>query len=195
MNSKIYYFLIFLLSMSCAFTSCSKNEDHVDQEWKIYQDQEFTKIATSKEYQQVVSQTGNGSVYWKESSVITDSDNRLRISPQGNPEFTDTVVVRYEGWFFDLQGKKHIFDSTENPSLASNGVNPNKSSSQFAVNGIIQGWTTILQVMTEGEERLVCIPEQLAYGSTGQNHIPAYTTLWFRIKLLKIIPMRGLKNN
>lgn len=201
MIKKTYYLLFLCLGIiTFSFISCGSDDDDtaIDEEWKAYQDTEFNKVAADKSvYTEIKSEANNGSVYWKESSVITDSDLATRISPQGTPNFTDTVVVRYEGWYFDTTGKKYIFDSTENPSLNSiaNSFIPNKQSVQFAVNGVIGGWITLLQDMTVGEEREVCIPQQLAYGSTGSGYIPGYTTLWFRLKLLKIKSMKGLKDS
>ena len=58
----------------------------------------------------------------------------------------------------------------------------------FRVSGTVDGFATMLQHMKVGEQVEVCIPQRLGYGATAQTSIPAYTTLWFRIKLLKIIP-------
>ena len=207
MNKKIDYLFLFLCLglISFSFASCTSDndDDKIDEEWKAYQDAEFKKVAADPAFHELKSQANNGSVYWQESTVITDSDlSTSRISPQGTPNFTDTVVLRYEGWFFDLKGKKFVFDSTENPTTVSNTV-PNKRPVQFGIDktptstggtsSIIDGWKTVLQDMTTGEERLVCIPQELGYGASISGYIPAYTTLWFRIKLLEIKSMKGLK--
>jgi FKBP-type peptidyl-prolyl cis-trans isomerase len=193
MNKKIYYWFILLLGVTFSFVACVDNDDNnkVDEEWKQFQASEFSKTITDNTFSRLKSQSGNGEVAWKLSTDITDSDKSIRITSQGKPEFTDTVIVRYEGWYFDKAGKKYIFDSTENPSLGSEGVNPNKTKRKFGVNKVIDGWTTILQDMKVGDERLVCIPQELGYGSSTQKYIPAYTTLWFRIKLFEIIPMKA----
>ena len=192
MNRKIYILLALLITGTALFvSSCSKDDDNkVDQDWKTFQETEFQKVAKNTEYTEVASETGNGSIYWQNSSVITDSDLASRITTSGTPEFTDTVSVRYEGWYYQLDGTKYIFDSTEGPTNVST-TNPNKVAKQFAVNAVIDGWTTALQRMHEGDEKLVVIPQQLGYGSSAQTYIPAYTTLWFRIKLVKIISIAG----
>lgn len=203
MNKKMYYLLFLFVGLGLSFTSCLSDDDNssdVDEVWRYQQDTIFNNVKKDKEFHELLSESRNGSVYWEKSTEIINSDILSRTTTEGKPEFTDTVVVRYEGWFLNAaeDNKKYIFDSTENPSMSSSGVNPNKISRQFAVNQVIDGWTTVLQDMTVGEERLVVIPQQLGYGSTTQTNtsgvvtIPAYTTLWFRVKLLKIIPMKTI---
>lgn len=195
MKKNILYilFAVIFSGTSLFFSSCSNDDDNNTTEaWKTNQDEQFQKVAKNTEYTEVVSETGNGSIYWQNSTVMTDSDlTSTRITTSGTPEFTDTVSIRYEGWYYDLDGTtKYVFDSTEGPTNVSN-TNPNKVPRKYAVNGVIDGWTTALQRMKIGDEKLIVIPQQLGYGSTAQTNIPAYTTLWFRIKLVNIIPMNG----
>lgn len=236
MVKKLYLFPLFLLVFFMfATTSClnsnNNNEEEIDEEWKALNETRFAKIASDNAYNALSSQSGsNEKVYWQTSTEITnvDNENSLRITVDGKPEFTDTVVIRYEGWYFDKAGQKVIFDSTENPSLRSRldyiynstkypSPEPNYNKSTFAINpatsatkannyigGIIEGCSILLQDMKVNDERVVCMPQQLGYGRTASTYaptnssptftlIPAYTTLWFRIKLYEIIPMKGLK--
>lgn len=224
MRKKLYLLPLFLLGFflftttSCLNSNNDDNEVEVDEEWKALNEARFAEVAKDNSFEALLSETGEGKVYWKVSTVITDIDeaNSVRITVNGRPEFTDTVVVRYEGWFIDRKGEPFIFDSTENPSYLSDinyryglasSPQPNYNKSTFTVNKVIAGWTTILEDMQVGDERMVCIPQQLGYGSTASTYapklssgygptytlVPAYTTLWFRIKLYKIIPMKGLK--
>ncbi|WP_110311951.1 FKBP-type peptidyl-prolyl cis-trans isomerase [Dysgonomonas alginatilytica] len=233
MRKKLYLFPLFVLVFFLfATTSClnsdNNNEVAVDEVWKALNESRFAKVASDDSFNALSSQTGYGKVYWQKSTEITNVDqgNTVRISVEGRPEFTDTVVVRYEGWFFDKDEKKVIFDSTENPSLIStikyryglaSSTQPNYNKATFAVNprtdgtytgvyGVIEGWSTLLQDMKVGDERLVCIPQELAYGGTANTYtpnvtgaptftiVPAYTTLWFRVKLYEIIPMKPLNS-
>jgi FKBP-type peptidyl-prolyl cis-trans isomerase len=74
---------------------------------------------------------------------------------QRHPRATDTVVVHYTGWTTD--GK--MFDSSVQRGQPA----------EFALNGVIRGWTEGVQMMVEGEKRRFWIPEELAYkGSPGQ---------------------------
>lgn len=199
MNKKIYTLFAFVLFGSLLLSSCLNDDDdnNIDQTWYDYQNNLFQEVAKDVSYTELKSESGNGSVYWRPSSMITDSDIiSERISPQGTPNFTDTVLVRYEGWYLDINGEKKIFDSTENPSL-SNSLNPNKVEVKLTLNvdangfQLTDGFSTLLQDMTVGEERQVVIPQQLGYGSSAQTYIPAYTTLYFDVKLFKIISLAG----
>ncbi|MEN9918964.1 MAG: hypothetical protein RL662_1400 [Bacteroidota bacterium] len=203
MIKKLFLFPLFLMAISLSITSCLNNDDNeetIDQEWKMLNETRFNKVVSDDLFNELSSQSNNGLVCWK----------ALHITMEGKPEFTDTVMIRYEGWYFDKLGKKIIFDSTENPSLISNinynlglapSKDPNKQQVKFAVNSLIDGKTTILQDMRAGEEREVCIPHQLGYGGSPSTYrptatttytiIPAYTTLWFNVKLIQIIPMKG----
>lgn len=234
MRKKLYLFPLFLLGFfMLATTSClnssNDNEEKIDEEWKALNETRFAKVASDKvKYSELKSQSDNGSVYWEKATAITDTDAgaSVRITVNGKPEFTDTVVIRYEGWYFNAAGEKVIFDSTENPSLRSkldytygntSSPEPNYNKATFALNpatsssaatnyigGIIEGCSIALQDMVVGEERDVCMPQNLGYGSTASTYspkssaptytlIPAYTTLWFRMKLYEIKPMTGSK--
>lgn len=215
MVRKLYLFPILFAAICLSLASCMDDDDDdvvIDEEWKALNETRFEQVGQKGGYHELSSQSGNGKIYWKRSDEIDNSNNEeagLRITVDRKPEFTDTVVVRYEGWYFDIPGEKVIFDSTENPSLKTQ-INyslgmipspyPNKVAQKFAVSGVIDGWTTILQDMTVGDEREICIPHALGYRSNAQTYtpssttytlIPGYTTLWFRMKLLKIIPMSG----
>jgi FKBP-type peptidyl-prolyl cis-trans isomerase len=88
---------------------------------------------------------------------------------QRHPRPSDTVVVHYTGWTTD--GK--MFDSS-----LSRG-----QPAEFALNGVIRGWTDGVQMMVEGEKRRFWIPEELAYkGSPGKPQ----GMLVFEIELLDI---------
>lgn len=207
MNKKVAFFasFIFLLSgMSLIFSSCisSDDDEDIDEAWKLKNEVEFSEAAASTDYKKIYSySTGtspDGSptgkyILSKASSVITDSDLRrlsTKKSSDGYAEFTDSIKCRYEGWYIDSDNEKYIFDSTENPTTGSTTM-PNKVERTFAVAGVIEGWRTALQEMKEGDEVEIVIPQKLAYGSSAYSTIPAYTTLHFRLKLIKIIQMKG----
>jgi FKBP-type peptidyl-prolyl cis-trans isomerase len=54
------------------------------------------------------------------------------------------------------------------------------------VNGLVRGFNVALQNMVEGDKWKICIPYYLGYGTVSSGSIPAYTTLFFEIELLKI---------
>lgn len=227
MVKKIYLFSAIMVAFCLSMASCindDKNEVEIDEVWKALNDKRFNEALTGGGYSQLSSQSGNGKVLWKSSDEIkvTPEETGLRMTVDRKPEFTDTVVVRYEGWYLSEKGEKVIFDSSENPSMKSEidysyGISPdrspNKTSVTYAVKPVtstsysnkspIDGTSTVIQDMKAGEEREICIPQALAYGAYGVYYVPSvsgastytmvpgYTTVWFRIKLLRIIPMSG----
>nr|WP_297169118.1 hypothetical protein [uncultured Dysgonomonas sp.] len=238
MRKKIYLFPLFLLGFfMLATTSClnsnNNNEEDIDEEWKALNETRFAKVASDNSFNALSSQSGNGKVYWQTSTEITNVDegNSVRITVEGKPEFTDTIVVRYEAWYFDKVGDKIIFDSTENPSLKTkinytygeSSTDPNYKKVTFPINSTtlygsrnnnyiegVEGCSVLLQDMLPGNERVVCMSQELGFGRLSATHspqvngtlvsgaptftlVPAYTTVWYRIKLYKIIPMKGLK--
>lgn len=182
MNKKIIA-LIVLLCAIVSFSSCVDNDDDstVSEEWKAYNDKQVREAsAVGSGYTALESKSKNGSVYWK---PITDFIPGDEPSIDVYPIFTDSVSIRYEGWFYTLDGTKYTFDSTEGDK---NGI-PLRT----RVNGLVDGFTTVLQYMTIDEQKEVCIPYLLGYGTTGSYSgsvqiIPGYTTLWFKIKLMNI---------
>ena len=62
--------------------------------------------------------------------------------------------------------------------------NPN---GHFNLNGVIQGWTMVLQAMCEGDRWEVYIPWQMAYGASGRGKsIPPHTALVFQMRLERV---------
>src|SRR5439155_396079 len=85
-----------------------------------------------------------------------------------HPAKDDVVTVHYTGWKTDGT----MFDS----SVARG------KPAEFALDGVIAGWTEGLQLMFEGEKTRFWIPEKLAYGG---KQAP-YGLLVFDVELLKI---------
>lgn len=92
------------------------------------------------------------------------------------PSFDSTVQVHYDGRLAET-GER--FDSSwERGEPAT-----------FPVNGVIQGWTEVLQIMRPGDRWLVNIPPILAYGAEGSRSgtIGPNETLMFEIHLLDVL--------
>ncbi|WP_300375490.1 FKBP-type peptidyl-prolyl cis-trans isomerase [Henriciella sp.] len=97
----------------------------------------------------------------------------LTRGPEGRaaPEAGATVIVDYEGY------------------LASDGTRIDSSFERgepavFKVEEVIEGWTRTLKRMTPGDEWLVYIPSNLAYGANPPGEgVPANADLVFRIRL------------
>lgn len=89
------------------------------------------------------------------------------------PTASDTVVVHYVGT---------LPDGTEFDSSVKRG-----EPATFPLNGVIRGWTEILQLMPKGSKWKVVIPSDLGYGDRGAGAaIPPNATLIFDIELLDI---------
>lgn len=113
----------------------------------------------------------------KEKGVkVTKSGIMYKVIKQGKgkkPTANDRVTVDYVG---KLPSGK-VFDSS---------VARGKPAT-FPVNGVIKGWTEILQKMRVGSKWEVVIPPEMAYGPRGAGSvIRPDETLIFTIDLLKI---------
>lgn len=89
------------------------------------------------------------------------------------PSDTASIQVNYEGKTID----GNIFDSSydRNQPLPINMANP----------GVIPGWVEILKIMPAGSTWEVTIPAELAYGAQDMGKIKPYSTLIFKIEMLK----------
>jgi FKBP-type peptidyl-prolyl cis-trans isomerase len=87
----------------------------------------------------------------------------------GSPKPTDFVAVHYRGALLDGT----VFDTTQ-------GQDP----AVFPVEGLIPGWVEALQLMHPGDQWTIWTPPELAYGSKGDDVIPANSVLEFQMLLL-----------
>ena len=85
----------------------------------------------------------------------------------------DNVTVRYEGKTID----GNVFDSS---------YKRNPDTSTFRPDQVIKGWTEALTSMPAGSTWMLYIPQELAYGSRAAGQIKPYSTLIFKVELVKI---------
>lgn len=112
-----------------------------------------------------------------QDSVVALPDGlQYKILKQGTgalPTTTDNVKVNYVG---------SLLDGTEFDNSYKRGT-----PLDIDVNGVIKGWTEILQKMPVGSKYRVFIPSDLAYGDNGAGQmIKPGSTLIFDIELLDI---------
>ncbi len=112
----------------------------------------------------------------KQADVVTlPSGLQYRILKKGTgalPTDTSKVEVNYEGKLIDGT----VFDSSYKRG----------QSATFACNQVIKGWTEALNLMPEGSTWELFIPYNLAYGERGNQNIPPFATLIFKVELIKI---------
>lgn len=182
MNKKLFIFTSLVCSFILIFSACTNNDDNeLDQEWIDYNTKLYNEVVQNSEYRALQSESKNGSVYFKYIDDFIEDYQSLKkpkITEEGTPYFTDSISMRYEGFYYKKDGTKYTFDTTE-------GGN-NYVVYRTRVNSLIDGMSTMLQYMEIDEQVEVCIPYRLGYKEAGNSSIPGYTTLWFRMKLLNI---------
>ncbi|SHF53499.1 FKBP-type peptidyl-prolyl cis-trans isomerase [Dysgonomonas macrotermitis] len=113
----------------------------------------------------------------KKEGVVTLEDGlQYKILTEGNgpkPTVSNEVKVHYKGTFIDGT----VFDSSIDRG----------EPITFALTGVIQGWTEVLQLMPVGSKWEVYIPYNLAYGDVDRGTIKPYSNLIFEIELLEIV--------
>jgi FKBP-type peptidyl-prolyl cis-trans isomerase len=88
------------------------------------------------------------------------------------PKPTDKVRVHYHGTLIDGT----VFDSSVQRGQPV----------EFAVNGVIPGWTEALQLMSVGDKFKLYVPPGLAYGPRPVGKIPPNSALIFEVELIAI---------
>ncbi|MCF6183784.1 MAG: FKBP-type peptidyl-prolyl cis-trans isomerase [Bacteroidales bacterium] len=118
----------------------------------------------------------------KDGVITTKSGLQYKVLKEGNgktPTISDKVRVNYEGKLLDGT----VFDSSYK----------RKKPAEFGVTQVIKGWTEALQLMKEGSEYELYIPYDLAYGDRAAGDIKPFSTLIFKVELLKILPKEKKK--
>lgn len=98
----------------------------------------------------------------------------IKMGDGAKPALTDTVECHYHGMLINGQ----VFDSSMDRG----------QTAKFPLQGVIKGWTEILQLMPVGSKWKVTIPSDLAYGDRGAGEmIQPGSTLIFIIELIAIV--------
>ena len=113
----------------------------------------------------------------KKGVVTLPSGLQYEILREGDgpkPSLTDSVECHYHGTLINGQ----VFDSSMDRG----------QTATFPLQGVIKGWTEILQLMPVGSKWKVTIPADLAYGDRGAGDmIQPGSTLIFIIELIAIV--------
>lgn len=98
----------------------------------------------------------------------------IKMGDGPKPQLTDSVECHYHGTLINGQ----VFDSSMDRG----------ETATFPLQGVIKGWTEILQLMPVGSKWKVVIPADLAYGDRGAGQmIQPGSTLIFVIELIAIV--------
>lgn len=115
----------------------------------------------------------------REGVVTTESGLQYEVLSSGaegavSPDANDKVKVHYHGTLVDGT----VFDSSVDRGQPI----------EFAVGGVIKGWTEALQLMKKGDKWKLYIPSELAYGERGAGpKIGPNSALVFEVELLDVI--------
>lgn len=141
--------------------------------------QEVIQAKAAEKHKTIIE---SGKVYLENNAkkagvTVTDSGLQYEIMVEGNgdkPTASSQVRTHYHGCL----ASGEVFDSS---------VERNEPA-EFAVGGVIAGWTEALQLMPAGSKWRLVIPSNLAYGEQGAGGvIPPYATLVFEVELLEIL--------
>lgn len=194
MNKKIYLLPIFLLML--VFVSCEETKEvSIYDNWQVRNEAFIDSL-----YNEYTTKADRGGldtihllsdpsdyIFYKEKTPVenkTDETNNYDyiegyVSEDIQPFYTDSIYAYYKGSL--IIGDR--FDANFQ------GANPTifDSPAKFNVNGVVVGWTEMLQRMNVGERREIYIPWKYGYGSNGKGSILGYTTLIFDMQLYSVI--------
>lgn len=177
------------------FASCSESDDTPEEypDWKNYNEAFVQSLASDS--------VGHGWERIKNFSFVAGEGKasdyiyvkRLRNgSGTIRPIYTDSVAVHYQGRLLPstTYSTGYIFDqSWMRGTTLDESIN---SPSVFTVSRVIDGFSTALQNMVEGDRWIVYIPWQLGYGSSEISSITGtnYSTLRFDITMSKVYQVK-----
>lgn len=143
--------------------------------------QDFQKEMMAKQQAEAVKNLAESKAFLEENKnkpgvTVSASGLQYKILTEGTgqrPTASDRVKVHYRGTL--INGEE--FDSSYKRGQPA----------EFAVKGIIKGWTEALQLMKKGAKWQLFIPPNLAYGQRGTPNIGPNSVLIFEVELLDII--------
>lgn len=118
---------------------------------------------------------------------------KITANPEGRrPLYTETVSAYYYGTLITgdkFDGNFTGYSAVDRQELNAEDKKPTEfdAPAEFAVSGMITGWTAALQLMRTGERWMLYIPYQSAYGTSGSKSIRGYSALAFDLILDDIV--------
>jgi len=186
--------LLFLFTLICTliFTSCGetgaensytnwkeRNTHYIDSIAAVAKANLGTEVGKWKIIKSYTSTTPDAITGYGDTSEYVYAQIKEIGTGTESPLFTDSVGVNYRGWniineVFDQSYKGPFEPSIDEPYGC-------------YLKSVVNGWTTVLQQMHEGDRWQIYIPNELGYKSADtKTTIPAYSTLIFDINLVYI---------
>lgn len=186
-------YLYMLLCLACmGLYSCSETDDTTDEyaNWQERNETYFKSIYSKAESNIQDGKTNKWKIlksFSKVDEAIRQYDDKIVVevlhegTGSGCPLYTDSVRVHYEGRLMPTteHAEGYVFDRSWTGDYNPNTMVPSK----FVVNGVVDGFSLALQNMHIGDRWRVYMPSEMAYKSSNQSTIPAYSTLIFDITL------------
>lgn len=207
MKHRIWYLLVLLL----AFAACSEHDDTWDPyyNWEARNAAWYEQIADSARTAIAKAKKQHGKQwedycdwrmfksYMKSTDVqgpLTDSIC-VHILKRGTgnyrPCYTDTIRINFRGWIMETEYEDEKGDRKASQAVFTQtyyGPYDELTAAPQAllVGANIEGFCTALHYMVEGDDWLVYIPQNMAYGKEKSSTIPAYSTLLFRLSVVGV---------
>jgi peptidylprolyl isomerase len=103
----------------------------------------------------------------------------VKVGDGASPQKGQTAVVHYTGWLWENGAKGKKFDSSVDRGQP--------ITFPVGTGRVIKGWDEGLMTMKVGGKRILLIPADLAYGSSGRPPvIPPNATLMFEVELIEV---------
>lgn len=173
-----------LLVMLFGLSSCNSKPKELKTDNQIKSEEYLEKIEKDASYKKLPYPNSKYYVYYKQ--------RKAPATPVVRPYQNSKVWVRYTGKTVDGE----IFDGKqfyEDVMATDPNYEPKSDPALFTLfegksdtGGTIEGFHIGLQYMGVGEKGTIVIPWQLAYGSSQQGIIKAYSALIFEVELVKI---------
>jgi FKBP-type peptidyl-prolyl cis-trans isomerase FklB len=133
--------------------------------------------------------TSNGPV--TDSICVRIINRGADIEGKGSPASNDSVYISLRGWLMptiNFTGNGEEMGLVQDVFTTSyyGEYDPAKAAPQLmSISSLVEGFSTALQYMVEDDDWMIFIPQTLAYGASSQGTVKEYSTLQFRVHLVK----------
>lgn len=210
--------LLLPLLLGAIASACSDDTPEYDPyyDWQARNAAWFRSVADSAHVAILEAQAQYGDQWpqhcqWRQYKTLTQAQDYdthrptdsiyVRILGRGtgtySPTWSDSVRISHRGWLmpttfrlYNAAGqevdslRQQVFDQTYYGPFDPETAAPALSS----VSTFTAGFATALQYMVQGDDWLVYVPSDLAYGDSDYGSIPGHSTLLFRIHLAAAYP-------